>query len=110
MRTFIQKGEAITIAAPSGGVSSGDPVLIESLFGIASTDAAEGNDIAIATVGVFTLSKVSTDAFTVGAVAYFDAGTGLVTTDDDTGNNPAIGHAVGSAGNPSSTVRVRLSI
>ena len=33
MKTFIQNGHVITITAPAGGVSSGDGVLVGSLFG-----------------------------------------------------------------------------
>jgi predicted RecA/RadA family phage recombinase len=55
------------------------------------------------------MSKVNTDAFTVGAVVYWDDSAGLVTADDDTGNNPEIGLAVTAAANPSGTVNVRLN-
>jgi len=34
-KNYIQPGQTITIAAPTGGVLSGDGVLIGTLFGIA---------------------------------------------------------------------------
>lgn len=108
MKNYVQKGENITVTA-TAAASSGEGVLVGSLFGIAAGDAAIGEDLDLVTVGVFTMPKVSTDAFTVGAVVYWDDSAGLVTTDDDTGSNPAIGLAVTAAANPSGTVNVRLN-
>lgn len=108
MKNYVQAGVNITVAAPAA-VSSGDGVLVNSLFGIAATDAAQGEDVELVTLGVFTMGKVSTDVFAVGTPAYWDDSAGLVTTDDDTGSNPLIGHAVTAAGNPSGSVNVRLS-
>ncbi|WHZ36638.1 DUF2190 family protein [Sagittula sp. MA-2] len=108
MKNYVQKGENITVTA-TAAASSGEGVLVGSLFGIAAGDAAIGEDLDLVTVGVFTMPKVSTDAFTVGAAVYWDDSVGLVTTDDDTGNNPAIGLAVTAAANPSGTVNVRLN-
>lgn len=42
MKTFIQNGDVITVTAPTGGVASGDGVIVGSLFGIAAFTAAEG--------------------------------------------------------------------
>ena len=38
-------GHTITVAAPTGGVLSGNGVLIGTLFGIAQYDAVEGADV-----------------------------------------------------------------
>lgn len=107
MKNYVQPGDSITITA-TAAATSGDGVLVGNLFGIASGDAAIGDKLVLATTGVFTMSKVSTDVIAVGAVVYWDDGNGLVTTDDDTGNNELIGLAVTTAGNPSGTVNVRL--
>ena len=42
MKTFIQNGDVITVTAPTGGVASGDGVIVDSLFGIAAYDAPAG--------------------------------------------------------------------
>lgn len=107
MKNYVQAGENITATA-TAATSSGEGVLVGNLFGIAAGDAAIGEDLDLVTTGVFTMSKVNTDAFTVGAPVYWDDSAGLVTTDDDTGNNPEIGLAVTAAANPSGTVNVRL--
>lgn len=110
MKNFVQPGNNITVPAPPGGVTSGDPILVGDLFGVATTTAAAGEDVAIATVGVYTLPKATTDDAAVGAALYWDDANGEVTTDDASGANPFIGHAVTAAGNPSASVAVRLSI
>ena len=79
------------------------------LIGVAKTAIASGVLGALAVCGVFDLPKVSTDAVDIGDILYFDAGTGLVTLDDDTGANAKIGVAVTAAANPSGSVNVRLS-
>ncbi|MBR9893815.1 DUF2190 family protein [bacterium] len=107
MKNYVQKGENITVTAIAAA-SSGEGVLVGSLFGIAAGDAAIGEDLDLVTVGVFSMPKVSTDVMTVGAPVYWDDAAGLVTTDDDTGSNPEIGLAVTAAANPSGTVNVRL--
>jgi len=107
MKNFVQKGEAITVAAPAA-VSSGDGILVGDLFGVANGSAAIGADVTISTVGVYDLPKTSTDAMTVGAAVYWDDTQGEVTVTAT--DNTLIGHAVKAAGNPSATVRVRLSV
>ena len=108
MKNYVQKGENITVTA-AAAATSGEGVLVGSLFGIAAGDAAIGKDLDLVTVGVFTMPKVATVSFTVGAPVYWDDTAKLVTTDDDTGNNPEIGLAVTAAANPSGTVNVRLN-
>ncbi|EAR49944.1 hypothetical protein OG2516_17443 [Oceanicola granulosus HTCC2516] len=107
MKTYVQPGERITVTA-AAAASAGDGVLIGNLFGVAFGDAEIGDSLTLATTGVYTMPKVSTDAFTVGAVAFWDDSNGVVTTDDDTGSNARIGLAVTAAGNPSASVNVRL--
>jgi predicted RecA/RadA family phage recombinase len=105
---YVQPGNHLTVTAPAA-LSSGDPVLIgERLFGVAQADAESGASVVIATEGVWTLPKVSVDALSVGNVVFFDALAGLITIDDDSGANPAVGLAVAAAGNPSATVNVKI--
>lgn len=73
MKNYVQPGNTLTVPAPSGGVSSGDPVAIGSLRGFASADAAEGDDVAIARTGVFTVVKESGAAWAVGDKVYLKA-------------------------------------
>lgn len=105
---FIQDGDVMTVAAPSGGVSSGDGVQIGVLFGVATTTAAAGDPVEIATRGVFSLPKTSAQAWTVGAAIYWDPdGDGATTTAGT--DNLFIGVAAAVAANPSATGMVRLN-
>lgn len=105
MKNYIQAGNTLTVTAQAN-VTSGDGVLVGSLFGVAATDAASGADVEISTVGVYELPKVTTEIFAVGDAVYWDAVAKLVTSDN---TKPFIGAATTAAGNPSAAVAVRLS-
>jgi len=106
MKNFIQKGDTITLTAPTGGVSSGDGVLVGSLFGIAAGDAAENDNVEVQTRGVFDLPK-ATGAIAQGAKVYWDNTNKNVTT-AVTGNT-LIGAATVAAASGDATVIVRLN-
>lgn len=107
MKNFHQPGDTVTFTA-SVTVTSGQPVAMGSLFGIAVTDATSGQTFEAALVGVFDLPK-ATGAVTAGAKIYWDASEGEVTTDADSGANPLIGAAVAAAASDAATVKVRLN-
>ena len=106
MKTFIQNGDVITVTAPSGGVASGDGVIVGSLFGVAAFTAAEGEAVEITTRGVYVLSKEPTAVIAVGAQVAWDAGAKQIDL-PGTGLYP-VGIATEAAGNGITTVRVRL--
>lgn len=56
MKNFIQPGETITIPAPAA-LKSGAGVRVNALFGVAATDAAKDEMVAISVKGVFALPK-----------------------------------------------------
>lgn len=106
MKNYIQGGDLITIAAPSGGVVSGGGVVLGALFGVATCTAAAGESVVLATRGVFALAKASGTTFAAGAAVSFDVATGLCVA-GATGKYP-IGTATEAAGNGPLTVNVRL--
>lgn len=106
MKNFIQKGDTLILTAPAGGVSSGDGVLVGSLFGIAAGDAAENDNVEVRTTGVFELPKAA-GAITQGAKVYWNAANGNVTT-TVTGNT-LIGTATVAAVSGDALVRVKLN-
>lgn len=106
MKNFIQPGRALTVAAPTGGVSSGDVVIVGALIGIATTDAVAGADIEIDCEGVYQVSKKVDDVFAVGDLVYWDATPGEATV-TATGNT-VLGIAVQAATGPATAVRVKL--
>jgi len=106
MKNFIQKGDTLALTAPTGGVSSGDGVLVGSLFGIAAGDAAENENVEVQTCGVFELSK-ATGAVTQGAKIYWDNTNKNVTTTATA--NTLIGAATVAAVSGDATVQVKLN-
>lgn len=107
MKNFIQPGRIMTMTAPAA-VKSGDLVIVGKLFGVAEADAASGDAVVLCTEGVFTLPKVSAQAWTEGAAIYWDAAEKKATT--TASSNTLIGHAAEPAANPSDAGSVRLSI
>lgn len=107
MKNYIQPGINVTVPAPVGGTVSGTFYLIGSLFGCASTTQAAGESVSIVTEGVYTVPKVSAQAWTVGVRVYWDDTTKNFTT--TVGSNTLVGVAVEAAANPSATGTVRLN-
>jgi predicted RecA/RadA family phage recombinase len=78
MTNYIQEGKAINYTVPSGGVDSGDLVLIESIVGVCASTGVENDVVAVAIDGVYELPKVA-GAISQGQAVYFLDGD--VTTD-----------------------------
>lgn len=108
MKNYVQKGDTLTLTAPAA-VAAGAAFQVGSIIAIATSAAAENATVEGLVVGVVDVSKVSAQAWTVGAPIYFDATAGNFTTDDDEGGNALAGVAVAIAANPSATGRVRLN-
>ena len=108
MKNYVQPGNTLTLTAPYG-VTSGEGLLVGSIFGVAAGDAASGATVEAALTGVFDLTKIGSQAWTVGAKVYWDDTNKRCTT-VATDNTP-IGVAVEAvAGGAGDTVgRVRLS-
>jgi predicted RecA/RadA family phage recombinase len=106
MKTFIQNGDVITVPAPTGGITSGDGVLVGNLFGVATRTAAEGEPAEVATTGVYTLPKAASAVLALGARVSWDNAAKVVMTPGN-GRYP-IGIATEDAGNGATTVAVRL--
>lgn len=108
---YVQPGDHIVVESEdvtdAVAISSGDGVLVGSLFGVALVDIAVGASGAIATKGVWDIAKTSAEAWTVGQKIYWNATTGAATSTAST--NKQIGVAVAVAENPSSTGRVLLT-
>ena len=106
MKNFIQTGHMITVPAPSGGVASGQGMIVGGLFGIAATTAPEAANVEIATTGVYDLPKAPATVVALGGRVAWDD-TAKVIALPATGLYP-VGVAITAAGNGAVTVRVRL--
>jgi predicted RecA/RadA family phage recombinase len=105
LKNFIQPGGTVTLTAPSD-VSSGAGLLVGSLFGVASGDAASGADVEAVTEGVFDLAKTSAQAWSQGDKVYWDDTNKECTA--VAAGNVLIGVAMADAANPTDTGRVLI--
>jgi predicted RecA/RadA family phage recombinase len=106
MKNYVQAGDTITLTAPAV-VLSGGGILVGTLFGVASNDAAIGDDVEAMTEGVFDLAKTAAQPFSQGAAAYWDNTAKSVTS--TASGNKLIGAAAIAAAGADATVRVRLN-
>ena len=104
-KNFIQPGNTIALTAPYA-VVSGDGLLVGSIFGVATGDAANGVELEAMVTGVFDLAKAG-DAVTQGAKLYWDNTNKNLTTTLTA--NTLIGAAVSAAAIGDATVIVRLN-
>lgn len=80
MKNYIQPGEIIPIVAPSGGFTKGVPKQIGALLVVPTSTALVGVVTNCITRGVIEATKVGSQAWTVGARVYWDAGNSRFTT------------------------------
>lgn len=105
MKNFVQPGKTISLVAPYT-VVSGAGLLVGSIFGVASDDAANGASVEAETVGVFDLAK-DTSTFSQGDKVYWD-NTAKACTSTSSGNTFR-GVAMQAQLTGDATVRVRLN-
>lgn len=107
MKTFIQKGDVITLTAPAGGVVSGVGYKVGQLFVVATSNAAEATQFEGMVIGVFRLPKAA-GAIGEGALVYWNNTNMNVTT--TASGNLLIGVAtLGGALSGDTHVNVRLN-
>ena len=106
MQNYIQNGQVITVAAPAGGVTSGEGLIVGNIFGVAAYSAAEGDPLELATTGVYKLPKATAAVLTVGARVAWD-NTAKNINVPGTGRFP-VGIATEASGNGVTGVAVRL--
>lgn len=90
MKNFIKPGDTLTLVAPYN-VSSGGGMLVGSIFGVATETALSGATVEAALEGVFDLAKTAAEAWTQGAVLYWNDTTKALTTTAST--NKRVGYA-----------------
>jgi predicted RecA/RadA family phage recombinase len=73
MKNYLQHGDTVPLTAPGGGVVGGAFYLIGLIFGCAAHDAVATASFELRRKGVFTgVAKVNTEAWTEGALLYWD--------------------------------------
>lgn len=107
MRNFVQSGNVITLAAPTGGIAAGDGHQAGQFFGVATTSAAAGEQFELQLSGVFDLPKASGEVWTPGELLYWDSASEEVTA--VSGVRMLIGACSGNAAAEDTTGPVRLN-
>lgn len=108
MKNCIQEGESLNLIAPYA-VSSGGGAIVGSIFGVASTDLASGDEGAFQLEGVYSLAKstAASSGGSQGAKAYFITSTKLVTAVST--SNTLIGVFTATCADGDATANVRLN-
>ena len=107
MRNFQQIGDTIGVTAPTGGVVSGQGLLVGALFGVAAVDAAEAAKFSLALTGCYRLPKATGNGLTEGQKAYWDDTAKNIT--GTASGNTLVGHAIEAAASGATEAVVRLS-
>jgi predicted RecA/RadA family phage recombinase len=106
---YINSGDVVEVAAPSGGITAGQGMLLGvGVFGVALNTAAEGAPVQLKRSGLFTMAKTSALAITAGDILYWD-GTNKVVNKTTSGQR-AVGVALTGAVNPSATVQMLVGV
>lgn len=108
MKNFIAVGNVITVVA-SAAITSGQGILVGTMFGVAARDAASGAEVELNLTGVFDLPKAGSQSWAVGARVYWDDTAKVCTT--ASAGNTLIGVATIPVGGgaAATTGRVRLN-
>ncbi|MGN6270868.1 MAG: DUF2190 family protein [Sphingomonas sp.] len=107
MKNFIMAACAVTLIAPYD-VVSGAGCLVGHLFGVAMSDAADGDYVVLQLDGAYALKKHAGDTPAAGALIYWDDANKVATTASTAGNF-LIGAAIAAAAGADATVDVRLN-
>ncbi|MDR6952300.1 putative RecA/RadA family phage recombinase [Ancylobacter sp. 3268] len=104
MKNFVAPGDTLDLTAPAGGVVSGTAYLLGALVAVANFSADAGVKVAFSRRGVFTLPKATGQAWTEGAVLYWDNTAKNFTTTVSTNTKAAVAVAAAANGDASGLV------
>lgn len=105
MKTFIQRGDTLTLIAPVD-TKSGGIVVVGAFAGVAAIDAKAGEAVEVDLAGVFSLPKAVGVAIGAGEKVYWDATAKAVT--NVAADNRQIGAATVAALAAAASADVRL--
>lgn len=105
MKNYVQAGEVIALIAPYA-LTGGQGVLVGSIFGVASGDAANGTEVQVKREGVFDIAAVAADTGNQGAKIYWDNTARKLTTAAT--NNTLVGALASAKAGGDTTARVLL--
>lgn len=105
---FVQRGHVLDLTAPAGGVVSGTPYMIGSLFGVAVDTVAAGFLFPFGVEGVWkSMPKKAGEAWTEGAPLYWDPANLYLTT--TAGSLKRVAFAVAAAASADTVGTLRIA-
>lgn len=105
MKNFVQPGAVLSLLAPYA-VSSGAGVLVGSIFGVATNDAANGAPVEVKLKGVFDITALAADVGALGTKIYWDNVNKRLTV--TAAGNTLVGALAQAKANGEATARVYL--
>lgn len=108
MKNFVQPGGILTLTAPYDR-TSGQALLVGDTFGVATYTATSGSNVEVITEGVFDLTKVGSQAWSVGQLVYWDPANKVLTA-TGYGDARPVGVAVAAVGSGSGETTGRIKI
>ena len=106
---YKQPGDVLEFTAPAGGVTSGTPVLVGKLLVIPLKSAAATAKFPGQTVGVWSVTKAASQAWTEGAAVYWDDTAKVFTTVSTSNTLVGAAAAAVAGGSGDTTGLVRLN-
>jgi len=106
MKNYVQNGHIVRVTTPTGGIASGDAIIVGSIFGIAAYASGDGDPVELSTMGVFQIPKASAAVLAVGTRVAWD-NTAKNINVPGTGRF-LVGIATEAAGSGTTSVAVRL--
>jgi predicted RecA/RadA family phage recombinase len=106
MKNRIQEGDVLALTTPSGGVTSGQAILVGVILAIAVADYAQTVVGQYYVRGVFSVPKLSTDVVAEGVILYWDDTNKRLTV--TASGNTKVGYATAAAGNGATTANILL--
>jgi predicted RecA/RadA family phage recombinase len=106
MKNYICPGDNVTIIA-AAPITSGDGILLNSIFGVAAKDANTDESVVLDLVGVFSLPKATGATWAIGDTIYWDNTAKNCTK--TSASNTKVGVAYASAGSADTVGEVRLN-
>lgn len=107
MKNFIEEGKTIDHTVSDAAVSSGSPVVVGDMVGVAVTNGAIGETITLAVEGVYSLPK-GAGAIKQGQKAYANVTEGVTTIVATEAGNVFAGHVWAAAAAGDTVVNVKL--
>jgi predicted RecA/RadA family phage recombinase len=109
VKNYIQPGKTITVLAPADR-TSGAPVKVGGIFGVAAFTALSGAELEVTVEGVFELAKDNNLVISQGDWLYYDAANDwLDKTSSGSPTPQRVGYAVAAAAQTATTVKVKLT-